>query len=180
MKTAFFTVSAAIVASLSFTSCDKINSYGNWEVDWSPVELMIKVQDAAGNDLLDPDNPANAIDGTTITFGGETYESSREWYETGNPYTKPQTKTYLARLYGLFLSQENKLLRNGSEDFILYFGEIDGAADMDEDLVITWPDKTTDTIHYHCSKHNERKLSCDRNWKLNGKSQDSATFIITK
>ena len=120
------------------------------------------------------------IDGTTITFKGETYESSREWYESGMPYTMPQTKAYAARLYGLFLSTEKQLLNRGNDDFVLYFGEIDGEDDMDEDLVITWPDKTKDTIHYHCSKHNERKMSCDRSWKLNGKANDSAIFVITK
>ena len=138
------------------------------------------MQDASGNDLLDPDDPANVIDGTTVTFKGETYESSREWYESGMPYTMPQTKACFAKLYGLFLSTEKQLLNRGNDDFVLYFGEIDGEEDMDEDLVITWPDKTKDTIHYHCSKHNERKMSCDRSWKLNGKANDSAIFVITK
>lgn len=157
----------------AFTSCEKIGE--GWIVDWTPVSILIRVTDGDGADLLDPANPDNMIDGTTITFKGETYEASRQWYETGKPYEMPATKAILARLYGLFL------VNSETAGFSLYFGEIDGAEDMDEYLVVTLPDGNAGTIHYHCSKHNERKVSCDRRWKFNGKKHDGNifTFVVS-
>ena len=62
----------------------------------------------------------------------------------------------------------------------LYFGEIDGADDMDEDIVLQWPDGSRDVIHYHCGNHHYGKNpSCDRSWKVNGKSHDGSFFTFT-
>lgn len=185
MKNLFLTAATLLVALLSFISCENGNDNDEdeyWIVDWSPVTLLINVQDVAGSNLLDPDNPANIIDGTSITFQGKTYEACRDWYDSQMPFSMPETKAYLSTLYGLYLYQSNWSLPECTDTvFSLYFGEIDGADDMDEDLVITWPDKTTDIIHYHCSDHkNNKSASCNRYYKLNGKKQDSSTFTITK
>ena len=69
-------------------------------------------------------------------------------------------------MYGL---QLDTVRTDGNALCRLLFGEIDGGADMNEDLVINWGNGTTDVINYQCSKHNERKLSCKREWKVNGK-----------
>lgn len=175
MKKVFFYFISAIML-FALTGCEKLN--GGMIVDWTPVSMWIKVQDKAGNDLLDPKNPDNLIDGATVAFRGETYESSRQWYETGRPFEKePQTKACLAIMYGLYLIDDS-ILRPDSNGFSLLFGDIDGADDMDEDLVLTLADGTTADIHYHCSKHNERKISCNRYWKINGKKQSSSLITI--
>ena len=165
---------------IAFTCCEK-NGEGML-VDWAPVSIYLRVVDGEGSDLLDPMNPSNLIDGTSITFKGETYEASRQWYETGQSYEMPATKAIFAPLYGLFLVN-GEMFHNNSETagFSLFFGEIDGAADMDEDLVVTLPDGTTGTIHYHCSKHDERKLTCDRSWKFNGNdiAGNIFTFVVS-
>ena len=70
--------------------------------------------------------------------------------------------------------------KNAEGVFQLRFGEIDGSADMDEDLVLRWPDGSTDTIHYHCSDHKARRNpTCNRYWKLNGVDHDGAVFVFT-
>lgn len=145
-------------------------------IDWYPVNLYIKVTDAQGTDLLNPDNPNNMIEGTTITFKGKTYEASRECYDS-DPAFRPQkmmTRMYMPTMYGLQLFEFG--------DFRLKFGEIDGGDDMDEDLVVTLPDGTTGTIHYHCSDHNYSKGGCKRSWKFNGKKHEGNifTFIVSK
>lgn len=144
-------------------------------VDWSPVNVIIQVTDGHGADLLDPENPNNMIDGTSITFQGKTYEASRE------DRLSAVTKEYLALIYGLRLKKFDESVNKNAKGYYLIFGEIDGAKDMDEDLVVTLPNGMTCTIHYHCSKHNENKLSCKRSWKFNGTKHEGNifTFVVT-
>ena len=175
----------AILLTVSFTGCEKLGGNGgggDWIVDWVPVSLFLRVVDEGGKDLLDPENPNNLIDGTSITFKGNTYSASRQWYEAGRPYEMPATKAILAQIYGLFLvNGEMFFMNSNTAGFSLFFGEIDGARDMDEDLVVTLPNGMTGTIHYHCSNHNERKLSCDRSWKFNGDKHEGNifTFVVS-
>ena len=175
----------AILLTVSFTGCEKLGGNGgggDWIVDWVPVSFFLRVVDEGGRDLLDPENPNNLIDGTSITFKGNTYSASRQWYEAGRPYEMPATKAILAQLYGLFLvNGEMFFMNSNTAGFSLFFGEIDGARDMDEDLVVTLPNGMTGTIHYHCSNHNERKLSCDRSWKFNGAKHEGNifTFVVS-
>ena len=140
------------VLMVSLTGCEIGEGV---EVDWAPVSIFLRVVDAEGTDLLNPENPNNVIDGTSIIFKGNTYNASRQWYETGNPFEMPATKAIFAPLYGLFLVN-GEMFSNHSETagFSLFFGEIDGAIDMDEDLVVTLSNGMTGTIHYHCSNHN--------------------------
>lgn len=175
----------AILLTVSFTGCEKLGGNGgggDWIVDWVPVSLFLRVVDEGGKDLLDPENPNNLIDGTSITFKGNTYSASRQWYEAGRPYEMPATKAILAQLYGLFLvNGEMFFMNSNTAGFSLFFGEIDGARDMDEDLMVNLPNGMTGTIHYHCSNHNERKLSCDRSWKFNGAKHEGNifTFVVS-
>ena len=175
----------AILLTVSFTGCEKLGGNGgggDWIVDWVPVSLFLRVVDEGGKDLLDPENPNNLIDGTSITFKGKTYSASRQWYEAGRPNEMPATKAILAQIYGLFLvNGEMFFMNSNTAGFSLFFGEIDGARDMDEDLVVTLPNGMTGTIHYHCSNHNERKLSCDRSWKFNGAKHEGNifTFVVS-
>ena len=168
------------VLMVSLTGCEIGEGV---EVDWAPVSIFLRVVDSEGTDLLNPGNPNNVIDGTSITFKGNTYNASRQWYETRNPFEMPATKAIFAPLYGLFLVN-GEMFSNHSETagFSLFFCEIDGAIDMDEDLVVTLSNGMTGTIHYHCSNHNERKLRCDRSWKFNGAKHEGNifTFVVSK
>lgn len=168
------------VLMVSLTGCEIGEGV---EVDWAPVSIFLRVVDSEGTDLLNPENPNNVIDGTSITFKGNTYNASRQWYETRNPFEMPATKAIFAPLYGLFLVN-GEMFSNHSETagFSLFFCEIDGAIDMDEDLVVTLSNGMTGTIHYHCSNHNERKLRCDRSWKFNGAKHEGNifTFVVSK
>ena len=58
---------------------------------------------------------------------------------------------------------------------------VDGACDLDEDLVITWPDGKQNTIHYHCSDHHETgEVSCTRWYALDGVRQENSRSVIRK
>ena len=130
---------------------------GRLIVDWAPVNVYIQATDNDGNSIISDDMP-----GMSLTFKGEIYT------------VQLATKAYLARMEGLVAE------KNAEGVFQLRFGEIDGSADMDEDLVLRWPDGSTDTIHYHCSDHKARRNpTCNRYWKLNGVDHDGAVFVFT-
>ena len=45
---------------------------------------------------------------------------------------------------------------------------------------LSWPDGSTDVIHYHCSDHREGKNPrCNRSWKLNGQPHEGSHFHFT-
>lgn len=130
------------------------------EVDWAPVNLYIYVSDNEGNDLLDPDGTEFIAGMLSVEFKGSSY------------MRKPSSKAYLAILDGFELKQDAHGV------WFVQFGEIDGAAEYDDDIIVRWSDEDKDIIHYTCDSHNERKLSCRRSWKLNGKPCSNPVRII--
>ena len=148
--------------------------------DWSPVELLFEVHDADGNDLLDPALAGRLISETTITFQGKTYGVGSTCLETGHIWdAKPETRYYLPSMKGLQLIKKSFLYPKVDEDgYALYFGEIDGAEDMDEDPLIQWPDAKKTIIHYHCSDHKVSKkgITVNRWFSLDGKKTDKPHF----
>ena len=163
------TVSLLLMAALiAAPACESI--MGNYIVDWAPVNLYITATDAAGNSIISPDMP-----GMTLTFQGKTYPV-RNWDDRRKEAIP--TKAYLAVLDGLFAQP---YATSGERLYRLWFGEIDGALDMDEDILLKWPDGSEDTIHYHCSDHREgRTPKCNRSWKLNGKKHSGNAFHFVK
>ena len=150
-------------------SCEVIPDDG-WLVDWSPVDVIIEAVDAGGNSIISPDMP-----GMSLTFKGETYT-----VKTRQPEYELPRKAYLAIMYGL-IATPWVVDEEGNQQYRLVFGEIDGAKDMDEDLILNWPDGSKDVIHYHCSDHREgRNPRCNRSWKLNGKEHDGVVFKFVK
>ena len=140
-----------VLALMTASACERLI------VDWAPVNVYIQATDNDGNSIISDDMP-----GMSVTFKGETYT------------VQPAPKTYLATMEGLIAE------KNHAGEYYLRFGEIDGAADMDEDLVLRWPDGSMDTIHYHCSDHKARRNpTCNRYWKLNGVDHDGAVFVFT-
>jgi len=157
---------ALLVACLTWSSCD--NNNDNLVVDWVPVTLHIFIHDAQGNNLAQPEMP-----GLTLSFQGTTYDLQ-------SASDRVSSRAIMPRFEGFYYEPEDSSLSTYNYPAHLCFGELDGAADMDEDLILTWPDGSKTTIHYHCSKHNERKLSCKRYWKVDGVKQDSNLVYLTK
>jgi hypothetical protein len=153
-----------IVLAVLATGCEKYFGGGNWIVDWSPVTVRIEAVDANGNSIISPCMP-----GMTLTFKGETYDVRAK---------EAPTKDYLPHMYGLVACPN--LDDDATAPYVLLFGEIDGALDMDEDLILNWPDGSRDVIHYHCSDHySGPHAHCNRSWKLNGEKHDGSIFRFT-
>lgn len=75
-----------------FTACDDSGS-DDMIWDFAPIKLHIAVQDAQGNDLLNPETPGNiAKQGIKAIYNGKIYEKD---------VPISQTKAYLAHFNGL-------------------------------------------------------------------------------
>lgn len=182
-------VAAISVMAVTISSCTEVLGIG-YEVDWTPVVMDISVRDRYGNDLLNPDYPYNIIEGSTITFQGSEYAADCEQYkkfisssspseEENNDEQKPATKAILPIMNGFVLMNGEMVGNESISGFFMRFGEIDGAADMDETLVVKWGDGTTDEIRYVCNKHKEgRNPTCNRYFYLNGTKVSSPKFSL--
>ena len=131
---------------------------------WTPVNLVITVSDKEGRELLSPEREGNYFEGATLRFMGTTYAAQDE---------SALPKAYQPDIYGYFLIRQDTR-------YCLLFGEIDGAADLDEDIVLRWRDGSTDTIHYHCARHDQKKMTCERSWELNGQRVSGNVFSLVK
>lgn len=139
-----------------------------WIVDWNPVIVYVYAEDAHGNDLIKSDMPD-----MTISFKGKTYPVK--------PQKEVEGRYYLPTFYGFYFQEASEYSKDPVAKNRLVFGEIDGALDMDEDMILTWPDGTTNTIHYHCSDHKDQQhATCNRWWKLDGKEHKDCHFKFIK
>lgn len=176
----FFLLCSLIMSISAWTGCDIIND--DVIVDWAPAEIYITVQDASGKDLLDSLNSRCVLDGLTATFRGETYEVRTDYCDK-YAYSR-DTRAYMPTWYGLCLINQD-LVWNGEKSemqkigyYMLYFGEIDGSDDMDEDIILSFANGEKHIIHYHCSHHSYRKASCRRWYSLDGKKTDNNKINI--
>lgn len=152
-------------------SAEIIMDSKDYVTDWAPVTLCMLVCDEDGNGLVTPE-----LEGVSISFNGKIYN-----VRTKADLEGERVPMFMApQFYGLYIAEYQALDRFGNlHRHALMFGEIDGAADMDEDLVLTWSDGSTNTIHYHCSEHTGGLYpNCTRYWLLNGVKVDNPVTIV--
>ena len=133
------------------------------EADAMPVTLEIFVKDAEGNNLLD----YGWLDGknVTATFKGETYELQKD----------VPTRAYMPHFYGFKVT--------GCDlGAMLYFGELDGTHDMNDEFVINWGDGTFDTIviYNDCRTTMNGGYDIKRHYVVNGVKTENHRITITK
>ena len=148
-----------IVMSSVVTSCESIGV----DADAMPVTLEIFVKDTEGNNLLD----YGWLDGKNVTasFRGETYELQKD----------VPTRAYMPHFYGFKVT--------GSDlGAMLYFGELDGTHDMNDEFVINWDDGTFDTIviYNDCRTTMNGGYDIKRHYVVNGVKTESHRITITK
>ena len=135
------------------------------EWDAAPLSVLIFVENAEGQNLLDPNTPNNFVGDTIITeWMGKTYAMT-DTVPINSGIAR--TRVLNAHMYGL--------LYVFTDDSIpaLCLGNIDGAEHYDDEpATIHWPDGSTDVISITASyKWSEKKGPHDfvRKFKLNGK-----------
>ena len=148
-----------IAISSVVTSCENMQV----DADAMPVTLEIFVKDAEGNNLLD----YGWLDGKNIiaTFKGETYELQKD----------VPTRAYMPHFYGFKVT--------GSDPgAMLYFGELDGTHDMNDEFVINWGDGTFDTIviYNDCRTTMNGGYDIKRHYVVNGVKTENHRITITK
>ena len=164
-KNIFTSALVAVVLTMGFTSCEKDNGEELRELDISPITALLIVENAEGQNLLDPNTPNNFVGDTIIAeWMGKTYVMTD---------TVPiNSETARTRAIGTYMYGLIYLL---IEDSIpaLYFGQINATAHYDDEpATIHWPDGSTDVISITASyKWSEKKGPHDfvRKFKLNGK-----------
>ena len=148
-----------IAISSVATSCENIGI----DADAAPVTLEIFVKDAEGNNLLD----YGWLDGknVTATFKGETYQLQKD----------VPTRAYMPHFYGFKVTGRDL-------GTMLYFGELDGTHDMNDEFVINWGDGTFDTIviYNDCRTTMNGGYDITRHYVVNGVKTKSHRITITK
>lgn len=148
-----------IAISSVVTSCENMQV----EADAMPVTLEILVKDVEGNNLLD----YGWLDGknVTATFKGETYELQKD----------VPTRAYMPHFYGFKVTARDL-------GTMLYFGELDGTHDMNDEFVINWGDGTFDTIviYNDCRTTMNGGYDIKRHYVVNGVKTENHRITITK
>ncbi len=148
-----------IAISSVTTSCENMQV----EADAMPVTLEIFVKDTEGNNLLD----YGWLDGknVTATFKGETYELQED----------VPTRAYMPHFYGFKVTGRDL-------GMMLYFGELDGTHDMNDEFVINWGDGTFDTIviYNDCRTTMNGGYDINRHYVVNGVKTENHRITITK
>lgn len=148
-----------IVISSVVTSCESIGV----DADAMPVTLEIFVKDTEGNNLLN----YGWLDGknVTATFKGETYELQKD----------VPTRAYMPHFYGFKVTGRDL-------GAMLYFGELDGTHDMNDEFVINWGDGTFDTIviYNDCRTTMNGGYDIKRHYVVNGVKTENHKITITK
>ena len=148
-----------IAISSVVTSCENMQV----DADAMPVTLEIFVKDTEGNNLLD----YGWLDGKNViaTLKGETYELQKD----------VPTRAYMPHFYGFKVTGRDI-------GAMLYFGELDGTHDMDDEFVINWGDGTFDTIviYNNCRTTMNGGYDIKRHYVVNGVKTENHKITITK
>ncbi len=158
------------LSTICFTACDdnfqEDDDLMIW--DFTPIILFMTVQDAEGNDLLNPETNGTIADqAIKAIYKGETYEKD----------AKVVTKAYLAYFTGLQTQKNNKGV------YYLTFGEFNGDDTFkNEEVTIEWHDGTTDVIRFSSklSWKSRKEPVFDREFLLNGVKQEYSLFELVK
>lgn len=158
-----------LLSAIGFTACDETDTEGYDMIwDFAPIVLYISVQDADGNDLLNPETPGNiANQGIKAIYKDNIYEKDAPI----NP-----TRAYLARFMGL------QTIKSEEGVYFLTFGEFQGEKTFEnEQVTIDWNDGTKDILTFSSklSWKSKKEPVFDRKFYLNGKETEKP-FIITK
>ena len=148
-----------IAISSVITSCENMQV----DADAMPVTLEILVKDVGGKNLLD----YGWLDGknVTATFKGETYQLQKD----------VPTRAYMPHFYGFKVTGHDL-------GTMLYFGELDGTHDMNDEFVINWGDGTFDTIviYNDCRTTMNGGYDIKRHYVVNGVKTENHRITITK
>lgn len=162
-----------IFCCINFTSCDPANNDNEDDLIWdfAPIVLYISVQDAQGNDLLNPLTKGSiANQGIKAIYKGQTYEKD---------VPVERTRAYMAYFAGL----QTEINKDGK--YYLTFGEFNGDRTFDNEKVeIDWNDGKEKSVITFSSKltwKSKKEPVFNRKFCLDGEEISlKEGFVITK
>lgn len=158
----------AVVGGL--TACSEDNGEDRiW--DFAPINLRVSVEDASGNDLLNPNTPGSlAEQSIQVIVREKTYEKDAEAQDVLS------SRAYLA----VFTGMQTRVSESGK--YYLEIGEFFGNQNVsNETAVIVWNDGTRDTLSFsNRLSWDGDEPDIDRHFFLNGKENSDAHFTIVK
>lgn len=137
-------------------------------VDFTPINLVIEVLDADGNDLVNPNHPNTIVKSSVrAEIEGKFFEL-RSWVdarESRKP-TKDVLRYYLPMWYGLSYAEQ----RAEGRPWVLVIGEFDGSESITREVKLHWEDGTTSLLKYSNSVRLNAKgfHSIERHYYLDG------------
>ena len=114
------------------------NSFLNGDSYFVPQDfsIIIKLVDAEGGNLLDSTVDSNWRDSSLVcTFKNKTFEA-----ESADDYVSGAFNLVITSYYDKYTNITSQ---------VLYFGNFNGMTNYDDDVVFSWPDNTTDTLHVY-------------------------------
>lgn len=108
-----------------------------WDI--YPVDIIIDIVDAQGNNLLDPDVPGNIVgQELTVDYEGKTYGT--EWNALS--LSPNQSRMILVEFYGLKHYLINRIHPySSSRRWALFLGDLRGDCDYDTTMVLKYKDR---------------------------------------
>ena len=142
-----------------------------WSQSFAPIELLVKIEDKAGNNLLDA-NLANHLDydNISVSINGETYPIKAE-ADFGERI--PSTQNFVFSYYPTLVQYEN--------EYALYLGQCDGSRLLElVTVTIDWGNGTHDSISF-CNiltyEKNGKVKDVKRDFYLNGIINETQNYF---
>ncbi len=144
--------------------------WADYIVDYYPIEFVVSVCDAEGNDLLNSASP-NAInlDSIKMLYNGEEYTLNEE---------HSSTRAYEAYFYGIKIVYDIT-----NEKYELWIGEFNGDEFFDNiDITIDWGDGRSDilTLYNKILAPYDGDFHIDRRFYLNGEQVENNVLGIVR
>lgn len=161
---ATFRITLFLALAILVTSCRD----DNYDIQWSPVELILLVSDRSGNDLVRPN-----MENVTMVYRDSLYQLSQGIEESVITESGYSIQDGL-HLYACQLKDKN----GNSHKYCICFGEFSNTSEIDDDMVLTWTDGSTDVIHLKTRHRGGPWPKRIETWMLNGKECEAPILIV--
>ena len=159
---------------------DKPNNNDSYCVDWAPLNMLVSLHDAEGNNLFDIESELYYnVSQIKVTYNGEEYDVLPPYQPSAKPLD------YLA------IFKQPYIYRDYYDRVYLYIGEWDRLEDWENCSVeIAWGDGTKDELSFtHAVAYNPEYANDPDNgfgysftteWYLNGQPNENSVYYFVK
>ncbi|MDE6643569.1 MAG: hypothetical protein K2K27_05670 [Muribaculaceae bacterium] len=147
--------------------------------DYPGIDVILKIKDEDGNDLLNPEHPNTLVNSNITFYHGEDIKSVY-W----QPKPTPESRLYLAYFRGAIHKEQEywdpekkEICKTG--DWILVLSDFPSIEDYEDEVIIKIKDKSFTLKITNKHTFNDRHLICDTHFYIDGKEQESDLITLT-